>query len=264
MSKWIPVGLTGIGAPGYNEAYVNLARRAKTPRSHIVLGDRVLRPSGRHRHEPRHADGHGDQVPPRPTADPASSGASSSRRTASRASGCWAIQTTTRARSPMPTSTAAKNAGIEVFTIGFGLHVCEPTSNCPDGSGTWNGKAGHGAPCEHGWSGPNCTTTVVHPPPRTLMATTSTASPAASDLTTVFSAVATQFAGRRYAPRQALPDPGRDERQPVDGARISVAQNVTVTGKYFSGATRVDVQRRGRRVHTSSATRRSTSSRRPA
>ena len=35
LAKWIPIGLTGIGAPGYNEAYVNAAGVLNTS-SHIV------------------------------------------------------------------------------------------------------------------------------------------------------------------------------------------------------------------------------------
>ena len=231
LSKWIPVGLTGTGAPGYNEAYVNSAGVLNT-NSHIVQAIACF----------DHPGGTGTNL-----ATPMAM-ATKYLQTYGRPGVKWGIILETDGQpsygvgdpndytcaQASANATTAKNAGIEVFTIGFGLDGANNV-NCPDASGAWNGRRVT-AVLANMASGPtddNACTAAENADGDHFYC-----EPRTSDLTTVFSAVATQFAGLRTHLVKLYPIPDVTNVSPSMGTHLG-AQNVTVTGKYFSGATKV-------------------------
>jgi Flp pilus assembly protein TadG len=140
VAKWVPVGLTGVGASGanqLNEAYLNANGTLNTA-SHLVQGINCFDTSGTgtnlatpikmaknfllangrtgvHKGIILETDGN-------PNYNGAGTGSSDPNYTCQ--------QTATEAAS-------AKAAGIEIYTIGFGL---AGTDICPDTSGAYNGK----------------------------------------------------------------------------------------------------------------------------
>ena len=232
LSKWIPVGLTGIGAPGYNEAYVDSAGNLNAS-SHIVAAISCF----------DHPGGTGTNL-----ATPMAM-ATKYLQTYGRPGVKWGIILETDGQPSYGSTgdpnnytcsqanteaTAAKSAGIEVFTIGFGLDGSNNV-NCPDSSGAWNGKKVTSL----------LASMATQPSDDTLCTTAENGDgdhfycePKTSDLTTVFSAVATQFAGIRTHLVQLYPVPEVTNVSPSTGTHLG-GQTIAVTGRYFSGATNV-------------------------
>jgi Flp pilus assembly protein TadG len=230
MSKWIPVGLTGIGAPGYNESYATGG--VLNSSSHIVSAISCF----------DHPGGTGTNL-----ATPMAM-ATKYLQTYGRPGVKWGIILETDGQpnygvgtasdytcaQSNTNATAAKNAGIEVFTIGFGLDGSN-NATCPDGSGTWNGK-----------KVTSLLASMASQPSTDNLCTAAENSdgdhfycePKTSDLTAVFTAVATQFAGLRTHLVKLYPIPSVTSVSPSTGTHLGGA-TITVNGKYFSGATSV-------------------------
>ena len=138
-------------------------------------------------------------------------------------------------------ATNAKAAGIEIFTIGFGLDGSND-ANCPDSSGTFHNKTAtyllasmatqpstdtHGCP---GTSTPNTNTDGDHfyCLPKTTGAST--------DLTLVFQAAAGQLASGHPHLIQLCPSPIITGLSP---STWTAGTSVTIGGEYFTGATSV-------------------------
>jgi hypothetical protein len=232
LSKWIPIGLTGIGAPGYNEAYVNGAGVLNSS-SHIVSAIACF----------DHPGGTGTNL-----ATPMAM-ATKYLQTYGRPGVKWGIILETDGQpsyggtgdpnnytcaQASADATSAKNAGIEVFTIGFGLDGANNV-NCPDGLGAWNSRKVTSLLADMA-SGPTddtlCTDAENEDGDHFYC------EPKTSDLTTVFSAVATQFAGLRTHLVKLYPTPDVNNVTPSTGTHLG-GSTITLTGKYFSGATRV-------------------------
>lgn len=232
MAKWIPVGLTGIGAPGYNEAYVDAVGNLNT-NSHIVSAIACF----------DHPGGTGTNL-----ATPMAM-ATKYLQTYGRPGVRWGIILETDGQPSYSSTgdpnnytcaqasteaTSAKNAGIEVFTIGFGLDGANNV-NCPDSSGTWSGR-----------KVTSLLANMASQPSDDTLCTTAEnddgdhfyCEPKTSDLSTVFSAVATQFAGIRTHLVKLYPIPDVTNVNPALGTHLG-GQTITITGKYFSGATKV-------------------------
>jgi Flp pilus assembly protein TadG len=135
VAKWIPVGLTGTGSPAapVNEAYVN-ANGTLNTNSTIVKGIACLNTSGTGTNlatpmkmAKQYLQAHGRPgvkwgIVLETDGTPNYGVGTASNYTCQQAS---------------TEATAAKAAGIEVFTIGFGLVA---TDTCPDASGFWKSK----------------------------------------------------------------------------------------------------------------------------
>ena len=232
MAKWIPVGLTGIGAPGYNEAYVNRAGVLNTS-SHIVSAIACF----------DHPGGTGTNL-----ATPMAM-ATKYLQTYGRPGVRWGILLETDGQPSYSSTgdpnnytcsqssanaTAAKNAGIEVFTVGFGLDGANNV-NCPDSSGAWSGKRITAllADMASGPTDDNACTAAENADGDHFYC-----EPAGSELSTVFSAVATEFAGLRTHLIQLYPIPQVTNVSPSTGTHLG-GTTITVAGKYFSGTTSV-------------------------
>jgi hypothetical protein len=232
LDKWVPIGLTGIGAPGYDEAYVD-SNGALNPSSHIVSAIGCF----------DHPGGTGTNL-----ATPMAM-ARQYLQTFGRPGVKWGIILETDGQPNYggtgdPTNytcaqasveaTAAKNAGIEVFTIGFGLDGANNV-NCPDSSGTWSSK-----------KVTNLLANMASQPSADDLCTATENSdgdhffcqPKTSDLTAVFSVAAAQFAGIRTHLVRLYPIPFINGLSPSAGTYLG-GTNVTISGRYFSGATSV-------------------------
>jgi hypothetical protein len=118
LSKWIPIGLSGVGAPGYNEAYLNSDNTLNT-NSHLVAAINCFDNPG----------GTGTNL-----ATPVRM-ATAYLQTYGRPSAKWGIILETDGQPNFgvgdkndyscaasdAAATAAKSLGIEMFTVGFGL-----------------------------------------------------------------------------------------------------------------------------------------------
>jgi hypothetical protein len=135
--------------------------------------------------------------------------------------------------------TNADGRPIEIFTVGF-LAGADP--NCPDGSGTY---AGHGVtkvladmastklgPVVDGENGDDCTSAENADQDHFFC------EPDSADLQEVFRNIAAEFAGIRSHLVQLYPPPSITAVAPTNGTS-SGGTNVTITGKYFTGATAV-------------------------
>jgi IPT/TIG domain/Putative Flp pilus-assembly TadE/G-like len=238
LGMWIPIGLTGTGAPGYDEPYVDSLGGLNNS-SHIVSAINCFDAIG----------GTGTNL-----ASPVAM-ATYYLQKYGRPGVKWGIILETDGQ-PNYSSTGdstnytcyqaaneamtAKAAGIEMFTIGFGLDGSN-NANCPDGSGTKDNSG-------KSWYGQKVTSLLA------AMATTSDdnlctttentdldhffCEPKSSDLTHVFTTVATQFANINSHLVQLYPKPIVSGLSPSAGS-ASGGDAVTITGAYFSGATKV-------------------------
>ncbi len=134
IAKWVPIGLTGIGAPApFNEAYLNPDGTLNT-NSTIVKGINCLNTS---------STGTNLATPMKKAKEYLlANGRSGVKKgivfetDGEPNYGTGTASNYTCAQSSAE-ATAAKAAGIEVFTIAFGL---TSTTNCPDTSGFWHNK----------------------------------------------------------------------------------------------------------------------------
>ena len=130
------------------------------------------------------------------------------------------------------TATAAKAAGIEVFTIGFGID----TAKCPTRSGSvCSGSTGVNGNESASWSCQPATTIL------TSMATDASHFYNAPDSTTLknaFAQAAAQLAGAGSRLVQLYPTPIITAIAPALGTHLG-GTVVTITGKFFTGATGV-------------------------
>ena len=231
LAKWIPIGLTGAGAPGYNEIYVNGG--VLNSSSHIVAAIGCF----------DHPGGTGTNMTT-PVAM-----ATYYLQTYGRPGVKWGIILETdgqpnysntgdpgnyTCQSADTAATAAKQAGIEVFTVGFGLDGANNV-NCPDSSGTWNGRKVTRLLSSMATqpSNDNLCTAIENTDNDHFFC-----EPKTGDLVTVFSAVAAKFANLRTHLVQLYPVPIVTGINPSVGTRLG-GTTVTITGKYFSGATKV-------------------------
>jgi hypothetical protein len=142
-------------------------------------------------------------------------------------------------------ATAAKNQGIEIFTIGFGLAPSDGGDpRCPDSSGFWRNKTATALLASMSTQ-PTLGITVARPTGTDCTAAENTdldhffCQPKSSDLTLVFQAAASQLATGVPHLVQLYPTPIvtglSSATNPMTGGNV-----VTISGEFLSGATSVN------------------------
>jgi hypothetical protein len=245
LKNWLPIGLSGNTAPitgdpvGFNEAY-KLANGSLNSASHIVAAINCFdNPGGTGtnlaapiRMARAYLDLYGRpgvrwgiilETDGQPSAPSPVLGAAADYTCA----GVNNDATAAKADSKAP------GGGIEIFTIGFGLDGSNNTA-CPDSSGAFKGKtatyllasaANQPSSDKYGCPGSGATNSNNDGDHFFCQ-------PKTTDLTMVFSAVATTFAGGRPHLVQIYPAPV------VTGAG-GAAASVSISGEYFTGAVSV-------------------------
>jgi hypothetical protein len=248
LAKWIPVGFTGIDtdnpAPAYAEAYVD-ANGILQNTSHIVSAINCFdNPGGTGTNlaTPVYMAAQYLKSFGRPNVKWGilfeTDGEPSYGNTGDPSNYTCAAALSTAAAAKTITNAAGKN--IELFTVGFFDPGADP--NCPDTSGTYQNK--------------NVTLALSH------MASTSLSpspdgvangcveaensdqdhffcQPKDQELQDVFKVIAAEFAGLRSHLVELYPPPAVTAVNPTTGTHLGGVA-VTITGKYFTGATRVD------------------------
>lgn len=139
-------------------------------------------------------------------------------------------------------ATAAKHAGIEVFTIGFGLDGTNDAT-CPDTSGTFRTRtatyllstmATQPSTNSRGCPGTGAPTTNTDGDHSFCLPKTAGAS---ASLASVFQAAAAQLATGGARLIELYPAPVATAVSPASGSRTG-GTTVTITGPYFTGSTR--------------------------
>ena len=136
---------------------------------------------------------------------------------------------------------AAKTAGTEIFTIGYGLADSNgnPTAWCPKASGGGSCSSATNANETAGWSCVAATTLMQSmASPDQPGQKHAFIQPAGGDLTTAFTAAALQLAGSGARLVQLYPPPIVTSIAPTGGVKAG-GTSVTITGKYFTGANAV-------------------------
>ena len=234
LAKWIPVGLTGTGvaSPGYAEQYVDALGNLNS-NSHIVAAIGCF----------DHPGGTGTNL-----TTPLYM-AKKYLETYGRPGAKWGIILETDGQpsygstgdpanytcaSADAAATAAKGANIELFTVGFGLDGANNV-NCPDTVGTWSGRKVTSllASMATGPSDDDLCTAAENTDSDHFYC-----QPRTADLATVFEAAASSFAGIRTHLVRLYPVPDVDSLSP-SGGNAAGGNLVTISGKYFTGATRV-------------------------
>ncbi len=235
LGSWLPIGFTGTDSdsppPAYNEAYVSGG--ALNSSSHIVsaiscynavggtgtnLATPITMATYYLQHYGRPKDTWGILLETDGQPNYSSTGDPNNYTCAAANSAASAAKTTTNA-SGIP---------IEIFTVGFGLDGSNDAA-CPDSSGAFQGKKAtqllasmatqpsvdDGCPGTSNTDGDHffC-------------------EPKTSDLTSIFSQIATSFAGKGARLIQLYP-------APVVTSASGATGSVTITGEYFTGATSV-------------------------
>jgi hypothetical protein len=236
-NSWIPVGFTGTDtdtpAPVYNEAYVSGSPATLNASSHIVsaiacfdagyMGTQLATPTSMAAYYLQHfgrpnvtwgilleTDGYPQYV----------SGSDTSNYTCLAASNAATAAKGIKNANGMP---------IQIFTVGFGLDGSNDHT-CPD-SGTWSGKTATQLlasmatqPSVDGGCPGTSNTDGDH----------FFCQPKTSDLTTIFSQIATTLAGKGSHLVQLYP-------APVVTHAAGPTSSVAISGQYFSGATSVTI-----------------------
>jgi Flp pilus assembly protein TadG len=231
VGRWVPVGFSGVGAPinqDYTQGGSTLAASLKTScyansSTRTDIADPVSMAAYYLQHNGRAGVRKGIILETDGQPNTGVSGSSSNY-----------------CNNANVAATAAKNAGIEVFTIGFGLDGSNDAA-CPDGSGAFKGKtatyllasmATQPSSNQYGCPGSGSTNSNSDDDHFFCVPKSSGAS---TDLSVVFQAAAAQLAkGTRLI--QLYPLPVVSGVSPNTNGDTSGGTVVTISGKYFTDA----------------------------